>query len=256
MGDDNPTVTGMMAIIRYATRKMLISKRIIVILIVFLLLVIVGTIGGQEENSDLAEGVNGLDVLILFFFMPVLSMMFASSGIYDDIGDRSITQILMSPINRIMIYISYYISVAISISVVMLFLTTGLYLSYFGGNSLDTSALEIYLPMCFLVIIGAMAYSAIFMAASMIFKRPQIFGLFYVFLWEVILTGSRQGRGRVGKLAIQHYLRSMGTRWFIRGDISMYNDVTNVDQAFLTLILLILVFVLFGGILFQRKEFA
>ena len=105
---------GMLAIIRYSTKKILFSKKAIVTVLITLF---IGAVMGYaaSQNSDapreevLQGGTNLFDFLILFFFMPIVAMIYGASIIRDEIDDKSITQILTSPLKREFAYMGYYI---------------------------------------------------------------------------------------------------------------------------------------------------
>ncbi|UCG69299.1 MAG: ABC transporter permease [Thermoplasmata archaeon] len=247
---------GMMAIFRYSTKKILFSRKAIVtVLIALFVAAVMGYAATQGDEATQEEslnaGTNLMDFLILFFFMPVIAMIYGASIIRDEIDDRSITQILTSPLKREFAYIGYYLSLAISLSIVMVIIVTVGFLSFFGQMGIEGDALGIYADVCALSIIGSLVYSSLFLFISLPMKRPLYFGLFYAFIWEGFI-GSIPGR--IQEVALKHYVRSMGSEWIPFGGISGYS-ASEVAYSSYVLVGVTIVFLLFGMIIFRSKEF-
>jgi ABC-type transport system involved in multi-copper enzyme maturation permease subunit len=247
---------GMLAIIRYSTKKILFSRKAIVTVLIALF--VAGVMGyAASQNSDATQeeflngGTNLMDYLILFFFMPVMAMIYGASIIRDEIDDKSITQILTSPLKREFAYIGYYISLAISLSIVMVIIVTVGFLSSFGQVGIDGDSLGIYADVCVLSIIGSLVYSSLFLFISLPFKRPLYLGLFYAFIWEGFI-GSMPGK--IKEIALKHYIRSIGSDWIDFGEISRYN-AAGVGYSSQVLVGITIVFLILGIMMFRVKEF-
>jgi ABC-2 type transport system permease protein len=101
------------------------------------------------------------------------------------------------------------------------------------------------------MVIGAFAYSSLFIMISVLFSKPIYFGLFYAFIWEAFI-GSIPGRIRL--LSVKHYVRSLGANWIDEGSISVY-DATSVSDSTLVLVVFSVVVFVLGAYLFREKEF-
>ena len=249
-------IIGMLAIIRYSTKKILFSRKAIVTLLIALFVAgVMGYAASQNTDATQEEILNGgtdlMDFLILFFFMPIVAMVYGASIIRDEIDDRSITQILTSPLKREFAYLGYYLSLAISLSIVMVIIVTVGFLSFFGQLGIDGDALGIYADVCILSIIGSLVYSSLYLFISLPLKRPLYFGLFYAFIWEGFI-GSLPGR--IQEVAIKHYIRSIGTEWIPFGEISKYS-ASEVVYSSNVLVGVTIIFLIFGIMIFRTKEF-
>jgi len=256
----NKQLTGFWTVIHYTIRKLLLSKRIYITLLILLFVVAIAAYSStldltEEQIKDgvtkIDDGVNGLDILILFFFLPVMAMIYGSSLVRDEMDDRSITAIVTSPMERVITFIGYYIGLAISVSIIMLLMVTAMFLTYFGGIGFEGTS-GIYGPFAALVVIGAFAYSALFIMVSVLFNQPIYFGLFYAFIWEVFIGLIP---GRMALLTVKHYVRSIGSEWIVFGDISEYENATSVSGSAIVLTVFILVTFAMGAFLFRDKEF-
>ena len=245
-------LNGLLTILMYTFRKVILSRRIVITLLIAAFVAVVALYVGGQDVDRLKDGTNLLDSLILFFFMPVLAMIYGSSLLRDEMDDRSITQVVTSPMDRLFIYTGYYLGLVVSVSALMLIVLTAGFLSFFGRAGIDGDAMGIYGSMAGLMVIGAIVYSALFMAVSVILDRPIYFGLFYAFIWEAFI-GSLPGK--IGTLAVKHYVRSIGAGWIHYGDISEFPASSMGDSAWVLFILTVILFV-FGAYMFREKEFA
>lgn len=252
-------LTGFQTIAVYTLRKLLFSKRLYISLLIMVFIVAIMAYAStldltpediEEGATKVDKGVDMLDNLILFFFMPVMAMIYGSSLIRDEMDDRSITAVVTSPMDRVVTYIAYYIGLAISVSIIMLLILTSGYVSYYASVGFDGTE-GIFGPLAALMVIGAFAYSALFIMISVLISQPIYFGLFYAFIWE---AGIGSIPGNIKLLAIKHYVRSLGTDWISYGRISNYEATAGGDAAIVLIVFSVVVFII-GAIIFRRKEF-
>jgi ABC-2 type transport system permease protein len=213
MMDLDKQMTGFTTIMLYTIRKLLLSKRLYITLLIMVFIVAIMAYGSTLELTEqqkldgvtkVDEGVNLLDSLILFFFMPVMAMIYGSSLIRDEMDDKSITSVVTSPMDRMITYTAYYIGLAISVSLIMLLLITAL------------------------MVIGSFAYSALFIMVSVLISKPMYFGLFYAFIWEGFI-GSIEGK--IQLLSVKHYIRSLGSHWLHDGNIEVYDMASSATTC-------------------------
>lgn len=244
-------LTALFALVKYSTKKILFSRRIVIaVLITIFIAGVMGYVSSQDV-SRLDGGADLFDMLILFFFLPVISMIYGSSVIRDEIEDRSITQVLISPLDRSIAYLGYYLALVISLSVIILWILVTGFLAYFGNLYIDGDAVGILLKLIYLDMIGVFVYSSLFLLVSVITDKSIYFGLFYAFIWEGFI-GSLPGNIR--KIAIKHYVRSIGSEWLNHGNIIHY-DATNLSGSFLILFWFTALMFFTGALLFRYKEF-
>ncbi len=242
----------LLSLVKSATTKAIINKKFLLVILVMLFLSAVMGYVAAQDPARLEEGSDLIDIFVISFFLPLMSMIFGSSLIRDEIEDRSITNVLTAPISRTKMYLSYYISVFIvSAFAVWLILTSG-FLTYYGILGMDTEAVGIYVGMGGLVTLGTLVYSSLFVLVSIIMKRALYFGLFYVFIWEGFV-GSLPGNIKL--VSIRHYLRSIGKELVEHGSISRYGDASGMVTSVQVLFLLTVVLLILGIVLFGEKEF-
>ena len=247
------TLTGVLALTIHSSRRLLLSKKVIItLLVVVFVAAVMGFAGGQDVDA-LEDGTNLMDALILFFFMPVMAMIFGTSLIRDEIDDRSITHIATAPLDRAFAYVGYYLPLVVAVTVSMLAIITAGFLAFFAQHDLGAVALETYAAFALLIVIGSAVYSSLFLAISVLFKKPVFFGLFYAFVWEAFI-GSLGGA--IEKASVKHYLRSLGSEWVDYGDMSSFEGATSVVASALILLVIAVFFLVLGALLFREKELA
>ena len=242
-------ITKMIALSKYSTKKIFFKKRIIISILILLLVTVIMGYAGSQNTNTLTTGAGLLESLILTFFMPAVCMIYGCSMITDEIEDKSISHVLTSPMERISAYIAYYISLVICLCVIIIAITTSGFLSFFVQQGFTEEAMTIYYTMLGLVIFGVFVYSSLFLFTSVIFNRPIYFGLFYAFIWEGFIGNIP---GRIQKISISHYLRSIGSDQVKYFSVS---DAAGVNLSIVTLIIVIIILILFGSIIFKTKEF-
>jgi len=246
-------LVGIQALTFYSTKKLLFGKKAIITVLVGVFVAAVMGYAGSQTKDPLNDGTNLMDTLILFFFMPVMAMVFGSSLIRDEIDDKSITHVATAPLDRAFSYLGYYLPLGIATAVSMFAISTVGWLAFFGQHGMGSDELGLYLEFAALVVIGSFVYSSLFLAISVLFNKPILIGLFYAFIWEGYI-GSLPGA--IQNASVKHYLRSLGSEWVKFGDISRWNQASSAWSSALVLIGVTIFFLILGAYLFREKELA
>lgn len=237
------------SLLKYSMRKILLKKKIISAVLGFAFIVAVMGYASTQSVEKLVEGTELMNVLILSFLVPVISMVYGSTIIRDEIDDRSITHVVTSPMKRALSYLGYYIALVISLNLILTFITTGGFLAFFAPIGIGSSSLDIYVSVLGLSFIGTLVYSSLFLMVSLLTSRSIYFGLFYAFIWEGFV-GSLPGN--IQKVAISHYIRSIGSDWIEY--VSMENP-TSTSISIILIVVLIVLLLFLGSWFFEEKEF-
>jgi ABC-2 type transport system permease protein len=139
--------------------------------------------------------------------LPVIALIVGTGVLGSEIDDGTLTHILAKPLPRSEIVLTK-LAVAAGITAVVAgapLLAVGL----LAGSAALAFGLVVAAA------IGALAYSALFLALSLLSRRPVLVGLVYVVLWEGVLGNLLSGT-RV--LSIQQYLVSIAD-WLAPSDI-------------------------------------
>ena len=244
---------GIYALTLHSTKRLLFGKKVIITVLVALFVAAVMGYAGSQSNNPLEDGTNLMDTLILFFFMPVMAMIFGSSLIRDEIDDKSITHVATAPLDRAFSYVGYYLPLGIAVSLSMVMISSVGMFAFYGQHGGGSESLEIYVEFIALVVIGSFVYSSLFLAISVLFNKPVLFGLFYAFIWEGFI-GSLPGA--IQNASVKHYLRSLGSGWVEFGDISRWDHASSGWGSAAVLIGLTAFLLVLGAYLFREKELA
>jgi ABC-2 type transport system permease protein len=133
-------------------------------------------------------------VLVAFGFavlLPLIALIVGTAVLGSEIDDGTIVHILSKPLARKDIILS---KLAVAVTV------TAAIPMYLSGMAAGSTRLALGLVVgC---VLGAAAYSAIFVALSLLTRRPVLIGLLYVLIWEGILGNLLSG---TRLLSVQQY---------------------------------------------------
>jgi len=133
--------------------------------------------------------------------LPVVALVVGTGVLGSEIDDGTLAHILAKPLPRREIIFSKLV-----VAVLVTAVTVGLPL-YAVGLLAGSSRLGVGLVVG--ATLGSVAYSALFVALSLLTRRPVLLGLIYVLVWEGLLTNLLTGT-RV--LSIQQYVLAVADR--------------------------------------------
>jgi ABC-type transport system involved in multi-copper enzyme maturation permease subunit len=211
------SIIGLRAMIRFSTKKLLFNRRWMVVALIALLVGAVMGYAALEGEDDIGIGVAYLDLLVLSFLLPIMSMIYGASMIRSEIDDRSITQVITSPVDRRVAYMGYYLSLIGVLALMMVTVNAVGWGSYFGLIGIDGEAMRVLLSISAVLTIGSVVYSSLFLVMGVALKQPVYLGLLYAFVWEGFV-GSLPGA--VGEYTIRHHLRVIASEWVNHADLA------------------------------------
>jgi ABC-2 type transport system permease protein len=133
--------------------------------------------------------------------LPVLALIVGASVLGAEIDDGTAVHILAKPLPRREIVLS---KLLVAVLVTALVVGTGMVLAGLVAGSGRLAA-----GLLAGTAVGALAYCALFLAVSLLTRRPVLVGLAYILVWEGLLTNILTGT-RV--LSIQQYAISVADR--------------------------------------------
>lgn len=146
-------------------------------------------------------------LLYIRFIVPVLGVFYGTSLIADEVDDKTITYLLTRPVRRGAVLMGKYL--AYLACTVLLVLPSAL-LVYFlivplGGASVGESFPTLLADLGMLVV-GLVAYGAVFAWVGARMRRPLVVGLVFAFGWEptVVLLP-----GYLKRLTVAYYLQGL-----------------------------------------------
>lgn len=241
---------GWLELVVYLYSRVLISKSMVIILLSALLPASLVFYGVSEDLTGIDDMADMLDFIVLTFFLLFIPMIFGSSILRSDLENNSITMILTSPLNRVLVYLGYLTSLFISVIVAMFVITSAGPLTFFALTGIETVTIDIYIKALAMTVIGSIVYSSLYLTVSLVTKRVIYFGLFYAFIWEGFVGFLPGG---IGEFTIRHYIRSIGSSWIEHGEIGNYQG-SEVIYSFMVLTAVTVALVALGSYLLYVKE--
>ena len=169
-------------------RALLGRRRTILLLLLAGLPVLVGLLA-RIGNGRL-DAAPIMDALIIRLVLPLTALVFGTSALGAELEDGTAVYVLVKPVRRWQIivakvFVAGLLSAALVVAATLL---TGVVVGGAGTNSLGTT-----FAVAFASGIAALAYTALFVAVSVITTRALVVGLVYTLIWEGVLAGILEG---------------------------------------------------------------
>ncbi len=185
-----------------------------------LIAVIIRLGGTTSDTEDLTAGL--LDALLVTTVLPLVALVFGTGVLGSELDDGTAVYLLVKPLERWRIVLSKAV-VAAGITIALVVPSTLLAGLVVGGGRGGES---IAIAFTVAVIPGALAYSAGFVALSVVTSRALIAGLLYVFIWEGLLAGLFAG---TALLSVRQYVLAFAAS--LAGDHQAIKSSVNVETA-------------------------
>ncbi|HEX5595883.1 MAG TPA: ABC transporter permease [Micromonosporaceae bacterium] len=191
-----------MATVSWLTARGLFGRRRFLLLFPLPALLVALALLARSAGIDAAQwGGPVLAGLGLTVVLPVLALIIGTGVLGSEIDDGTVVHLLAKPLPRWQIVLPK-LAVAAGITA----LTAGLPLFVAGALA---DSLRFGLALAVASAFGAVAYSAFFLALSLVTRRPVLLGLVYVLIWESLLNALVEG---TRLLSIQQYVVAVADR--------------------------------------------
>jgi ABC-2 type transport system permease protein len=189
--------------VAWITARALLGRRRVLLLLPFPVLVVGLTLIAHALRPDAADqwGPVIVDGLGLGVMLPVTALIVGTAVLGAEIEDGTIVHILAKPLpRRAIVLAKLVVSAAVTgtVAAVPMFVAGTVAQSARFGLALAVACLA-----------AALAYAALFLALSLLTRRPVLVGLIYVVLWEGLL-GNLLNSTRT--LSIHQYAVTLATR--------------------------------------------
>ncbi len=154
---------------------------------------------GSSSEPTLDLGSEYAAEAVLSLFLPIAALVFGASAFGDLIEDRTLVYIWLRPIRRIVIVMAALLA-AITVVAPLTWLT-----ALAAGTLIDSSS-QLILGLTTASLIGALAYGSVFLLLGYVSRRPLLWGLAYLILWEGFIARASKG---LNATSIAGYLHSI-----------------------------------------------
>lgn len=154
---------------------------------------------GSSQYDATIAGTRFVNRYGVSLFTPVVALVFGSGVLGDLVEDRSLVYLWLPPVPRWVIAIAAWgatMTVCVPFGVVMLVVMA----IATGGGS------DLVIGTAWASIVVTVAYSGLFTALGLRFKRALVWGLVYLLIWETFIARAGAGTAR---LSILSYARSL-----------------------------------------------
>ncbi|HEY3281872.1 MAG TPA: ABC transporter permease [Armatimonadota bacterium] len=191
-------------LIRATLRELLRPRRLAIAAVLVLLPSLLAAVwrhyGEESLTPELAY--NALSTMLVFgFTLPILSVLFGTSAVSQEVEQRTIVYILSRPVARARILLARFLGGLIGITLTLCVAALLLAMTTYGFSDLGSSRLSrdlLILP------VGALAYGSLSLLLATAVDRSLVYGLFFVFGWESWVP---MLPGKFGEFSVMAHLR-------------------------------------------------
>lgn len=162
-------------------------------------IVVGAVVTGNATFDATTAGTRFVDLYGLSLLTPVVALVFGAGALGDLVEDRSLVYLWLPPVPRWVIALAAWIATllaclpfTVGASVVMAAAT--------GGGT------DLVIGTMWASLLGLIAYSGLFTALGLRFRRALVWGFAYLLIWENFIAQAGDGAAR---LSILSYLRSV-----------------------------------------------
>jgi ABC-type transport system involved in multi-copper enzyme maturation permease subunit len=164
-------------------------------------------LGAPLDRTLAGPAIFGLMIWAFFvhFSVPVLATFYGTALIADEVEDKTLTYLFTRPIPRGAVLVGKYLAyLACTVCVVLPSVVLVWVLIVPIRGTLGANFLDLIVDLGLLAL-GLATYGAVFALIGALFKRPLLFGLLFVFGWELLV------------LALPGYLKRLTVAYYIEG---------------------------------------
>jgi ABC-type transport system involved in multi-copper enzyme maturation permease subunit len=164
-------------------------------------------LGAPLDRTLAGPAIFGLMIWAFFvhFSVPVLATFYGTALIADEVEDKTLTYLFTRPIPRGAVLVGKYLAyLACTVCVVLPSVVLVWVLIVPIRGTLGANFLDLVVDLGLLTL-GLAAYGAVFALIGAVFKRPLLFGLLFIFGWELLV------------LALPGYLKRLTVAYYIEG---------------------------------------
>jgi len=187
-------------------KHQLTKGRIVLIFVLSAIAVGLAFLISTQSNPGLEQFDNGAGFTLAFgtnLMVPLISLVLASATLGQLVEDETLVYLWLRPNSRIILAASAWLA-----SATVIIPACAIPITLASGIASGDWTLGIY--SLFAVCLGCFAYSAVFILLGLLTKKSVIWGLLYIFIWEIIITTAiGAGIGALSKLSIVYYVRSI-----------------------------------------------
>ncbi len=243
-------------LLQTALRDVIRPRRLTTAVVLALLPGAIGLLWRTLANkNDFVPGdaYNALAASLIFgFILTILSVIYGTGVVSQEIEQRTIVYLLTRPVPRWRILLAKFAGSTLAIIVTVWVSAVLLAVAVYGPGQAFVGPLARDLRI---LPVGALAYGSVFLLLATLLPRPLTFGLLFAFGWETWVPSLP---GSFARLSIMSHLRSLAPH--VASEKSAFLDLFDTDikpwQARLVLGLVIVIALAAALVVFSHREYA
>jgi ABC-2 type transport system permease protein len=253
------TVPAVLTLMRLSLERIIRGRRLVVLAVLFLIPAGIALLARHYNPEEDISG--GVRELLLFFLIPnalvpFAALMLGSGQIQDEVEEQTLTYLLIRPLPRWLIYVVKAAATALVAAgltgVFTLITVAAIYLNNPLVREPVTPGFAVRITG--LLVLASVAYSALFTALGVFFKRALVLGMAYILAFEGIFANVDFV---IRKATVMYYTRVLAERWLGIHNAGWMIDTKDAPtgvQALLTLLVAILLATLVAAVRFTTRE--
>jgi ABC-2 type transport system permease protein len=145
-----------------------------------------------------------VSLLYLRFVVPALGLFYGTSLIADEVEEKTITYLFVRPIARGAVVLGKYLAYLLCAFAFVLPSAALVFIAMVPFKDMGPLFGTLLRDLA-LIALGLVAYGAVFLLVGVVFKRPLVGGLIFIFGWEPMATALP---GYLGQFTIAHHLQA------------------------------------------------
>ena len=259
-------IGGALRVASVAPLQVLRGKRLIALLLLALaptFLVLLMRIDGGSRGLGVRTFVDMVTILDLSGIFPLTLLFLGAAAVGDDVENGTILYFRLRPLPRASIVVGRYLACVLSATVLLAPAVTLQYTLQVGyrGMAALTESLPILLTLLGGVVLASMAYGALFLLMSLLFRRAVLIGLGFAIGWEALVSAVIPSNAAL--FTVSFHVRSLLWQTTsegieLRGIMRNFEEAELIPTATTSVVGLLtasVVLVLLACLVFSRKEF-
>ncbi len=162
-------------------------------------IIVAAIVSGSNGLDATASGTRFVNLYGLSLLTPVVALVFGTGALGDLVEDRSLVYLWLPPVPRWVIALAAWMA---TLALCVPFtIVAAIAMAVATGGSTD-----LLIGTLWATLVGMIAYSGVFVALGLRFKRALVWGFAYLLIWENFVAQAGAGAAR---LSILSYLRSI-----------------------------------------------
>ncbi len=220
-----------MTIFNLTVRQLMAGKKWLVLLVLALIPLVLSMLDRSGSAADSSYLVDSFPDIVIASIVPIIALLLAGSAFASDMEEGTAVFVLAKPISRTRILMERFAAVA----TLAVLLTTASALLSIVAQGDTTKVVPFLIANEVAIVVGAIVYSALFLALSLLTRRGLIIGLLYILMWESTLSGSFPG---TRTLSIKEYMLTIAGALDKSGLAEQRTSVTVTTAMLMALLIL------------------